>query len=45
MPAGIYRLTDARIERGALVAACPSPFTSGDATGAGERLSGPRMGL
>jgi len=50
MPAGFYRLTDARIKHSALVAACPSLFhPSGDATGALERgyylATDPRMGL
>jgi len=43
MPVGFYRLTDARIERGALVAALALPI--GNATGAGAGLSGPRRGL
>jgi len=44
MPAGFYRLTDARIERGALVVAYPD-LPSGNATGARARLSDLRLGL
>jgi len=41
MPAGCYRLTATKIERVALVAACPY-LTFRRATGAGTGLSGPR---
>jgi len=44
MPAGCYRLTATKIERGALVAACPY-LTFRRATGAGTGLSGPRSWL